>query len=200
MDLELATQVTNRLLAGREVPFRVRDNITVMVLGLHCFEEYATSLGITLPELQVDRAVEGLLEDLLESGGTAVKTGLDYFIEELSVMAVAGTLKHGRHYVYKDGLLALHFPSCHAAFAEHCKRTGFEGEVPDRKALRRQLIENVRRGGYIKELDARVSFGSERRRAVNVDLDIAKQTLEVDDFPQDEPDKEYRGQWGWQHD
>ncbi|MBN2530806.1 MAG: DNA primase [Deltaproteobacteria bacterium] len=199
-DLELATQVTNRLLDSKEVPFRVRDNITVMVLGLHCFEEYAASLGISLPELQVDRAVNGLLEDLLESGGTAVKTGLDYFIEELSVMAVAGTLKHGRHYIYKDGLLALHFPSCHAAFAEHCRRTGFEGEVPDRKALRRQLMENIRRGGYIKGLDERIQFGTERRRSVTVDLGIAKGTLEVDDFPQEEPERDFSSHWGWQHD
>ncbi|MBN2717047.1 MAG: DNA primase [Deltaproteobacteria bacterium] len=199
-DLELATQVTNRLLDSKEVPFRVRDNITVMVLGLHCFEEYAASLGISLPELQVDRAVDGLLEDLLESGGTAVKTGLDYFIEELSVMAVAGTLKHGRHYIYKDGLLALHFPSCHAAFAEHCRRTGFEGEVPDRKALRRQLMENIRRGGYIKGLDERIQFGTERRRSVTVDLGIAKGTLEVDDFPQEEPERDFSSHWGWQRD
>ncbi len=199
-DLETATQVTNRLLAKREVPFRVRDNLTVMVLGLLCFEEYAASLGIPLPELQVDRAVTALLDDLLESGGTAVKTGLDYFLEELSVMAVAGTLKHGRHYVYRETMLALHFPSCHAAFAEHCRRTGFEGEVPDRKALRRQLGENARRDGYIKELDARVSFGDERRRAVLVDLEKAKQTLEVDDFPQEDESPGYRRPYGWPRD
>ena len=199
-DLELATQVTDRLLSGREVPFRVRDNITVMVLGLHCYEEYAASLGIALPELHVDRAVDALLEDLLESGGTAVKTGLDYFIEELSVMAVAGTLRHGRHYVYKDTNLALHFPSCHAAFAEHCRRTGFEGEVPDRKALRRQIMENARRGGYIKETDDHVCFNGrgDRRRAVLLDIEEAKKSLTVDDFPQEESESrsDWRGQWG----
>ena len=115
-------------------------------------------------------------------------------------MAVAGTLKHGRHYVYRETMLALHFPSCHAAFAEHCRRTGFEGEVPDRKALRRQLGENARREGYIKELDARVSFGDERRRAVLVDLEKAKQTLEVDDFPQEDESPGYRGPYGWPRD
>lgn len=201
-DLELATQVTNRLLDSKEVPFRVRDNITVMVLGLHCFEEYAASLGISLPELQVDRAVDGLLEDLLESGGTAVKTGLDYFIEELSVMAVAGTLKHGRHYIYKDGLLALHFPSSHAAFAEHCRRTGFEGEVPDRKALRRQLMENIRRGGYVKTMDDHICFNgrSDRRRASLIDLNMAKASLTVDDFPQDDVEErnDWKGRWAYE--
>jgi len=95
-DLKLARELTDKMLADREVPFRVRDNIMVMMLGLHCFEEYASSLGIELPELDADVAVAKLLEDLLESGGTSVKTGLDYFLEELSVMAVAGTLQHQR--------------------------------------------------------------------------------------------------------
>jgi len=199
-DLELAASVTDRLLAGRDVPFRVRDNAAVMVLGLHLFEEYAASLGIKVPELQVDVAIAALLDDLLESGGTSVKTGLDYFLEELSVMAVAGSIQHGRHYVYRDGELALHFPSCHAAYSEHCRRTAFEGEVPDRKALRRQLVEIHRRGGYVKELDVHVCFNgrSDRRRAVLVDLEAAKKSLAVDDFPQPDPEVDrgsYRGRW-----
>ncbi len=199
-DLALATDITARLLGGREVPHRVRDNITVMVLGLHHFEEYAASFGIAIPELPVDVAVNALLEDLLESGGTAVKTGLDYFLEELSVMAVAGTIQHGRHYVYKDGELAIHFPSCHAGFSEHCRRTSFAGEVPDRKALRRQLIENHRRRGYVTAIDAHVCFNGrgDRRRAVVIDLESAKKTLTVDDFPQPDPELEsggYRGRW-----
>jgi hypothetical protein len=171
-----------------------------MVLGLHHFEEYAASFGIAIPELQVDVAVNALLEDLLEGGGTAVKTGLDYFLEELSVMAVAGTIQHGRHYVYKDGELAIHFPSCHAGFSEHCRRTSFAGEVPDRKALRRQLIENHRRRGYVTAIDAHVCFNGrgDRRRAVVIDLESAKKTLTVDDFPQPDPELEsggYRGRW-----
>ncbi len=197
-DLKLARDVTDRLLARREIPFRVRDNLVVMVLGLHLFEEYAASLGIALPDLELGRAVQAILDDLLEGGGTAVKTGLDYFLEELSVMAVAGTIQHGRHYVYKDGELALHFPSCHAAYAEHSRRTGFEGEVPDRKALRRQLVEHHRRGGYVSAIDTLVSFNGrqDRRRAVLIDLEAAKQTLTVDDFPQPDPEVErggYRG-------
>ena len=50
------------------------------------------------------RPLDDLLDDLLESGGTAVKTSLDYFLEELSIMAIAGTIQHKRHYIYKDDL------------------------------------------------------------------------------------------------
>jgi len=200
-DLLLAQQVTDRLLARREVPFRVRENLAVMVLGLHHFEEYAQSLGVAVPDLDVEAAVRGMLDDLLEGGGTSVKRGLDYFLEELSVMAVAGSLQCGRHYTYKNGALALHFPSCHAAYTEHCRRTGFEGEVPDRKALRRQLVEAHRHGGYIQALDELVCFNGrdDRRRAVLVDLEAAKRTLTVDDFPQPQPESASSGSYrGWE--
>lgn len=189
-DFAVAKDLTARLLEGRSVPYRVRDNLTVMMLGLHCFEEYATSLDIDLPDLEVDAAITKMLEDLLESGGTSVKTGLDYFLEELSVMAVAGSLQHGRHYVYQSGRLALHFGACHAAYCEHARRTGFEGEVPDRKAMRRMIVECHRRDGYVVETDALVCFNGrgDRRRAVLIDLEAAKENLNIDDFPEPDPD------------
>jgi hypothetical protein len=81
--------------------------------------------------------------------------------------------------------LALHFPNCHAAYTEHCRRIGFEGEVPDRKALRRQIDEAFRQGGYVKAIDDLVCFNGfrDRRRAVVIDLTEARATLDVDDFP-----------------
>ena len=201
-DLTTAKEVTERLLAGREIPYRVRDNLIVMVLGLIHFEEYAASMGVELPDLDIEGAVAAVLDDLLEGGGSSVKTGLDYFLEELSVMAVNGSIRHGKQYVYQDGRLALHFPSCHAAYSEHCRRSAFEGEVPDRKALRRQLMENSRRGGYVKEIDQNVCFRGreDRRRAVLIDMEEAKQSLVVDDFPDfdsddDDDDKDTR--YGW---
>ena len=189
-DLDIAAKATNRLLAGREVPHRIKDNITVMMLGLHHYTEYAKHLWIQLPELQFEPTINNLLEDLLESGGTAVKSSLDYFLEELSIMAINDTLKRGCHYTYKEDLLVLHFPSCHAAFSEHCRRSGFEGEVPGRKALRRQLVENQHRGGYVKDIDSLVYMGSgyDRRRAVLIDIEEAKRTLTVDGFPSSDSD------------
>ena len=188
VDLDAAIAITDRTLQGKELPFRVRDNLVVMVLGLLHFEEYAASMGVKLPDLDLDAAFEAVLADLLESGGSSVKTGLDYFLEELSVMAISGEIRHGKHYVYHEGLLALHFPACQAAYAEHCRRTGFEGEVPDRKALRRQLVENQQCDGYVRKLDELVFFNGryDRRRATLIDIDEAKRILAVDDFPEGE--------------
>lgn len=189
-DMSVAKSITDKLLKNREVPFRVRDNLVVMVLGLHCFEEFAASLDIALPDLQVDLAVDKMLKDILEGGGVSVKSALDYFLEELSVMAIAGTLQHGRHYIYDNGFLALSFGACHAAYCEHARRTALEGDVPDRKAMRRMVVECYEQDGYVKETDALVCFNGrgDRRRAVLIDIEAAKSRLNVDDFPVPEPE------------
>lgn len=197
-DLKLAEEVTTKLIEGHELPYRTRDNLKVMVLGLHHLEEYAAHMGVALPDLDVETAVAAVLEDTLD-GGTQVKTGFDYFIEELSVMAFTGALQHGKHYVYQDGLLALHFPVCHAAYAEHCRRTDYTGEVIDRKGMRRQVVEAKLRGDIVREVDAHVCFNgcNDRRRAVLIDLEAAKKRLTVEDFPVPDPDveRDYRGGW-----
>lgn len=181
----LAHEITDDLLEGRSVPIRVRDALIVMVFGLRNFIAYATSRGVVLGDLALEVATNAVLAALLEAGGRTVKTGLDRFIEELHVMAVQGRLLHRREYVLEEGYLALHFPSCHAAYTEHCKRIGFDGEMPDRKALRRQIDEAFRQGGYIKAVEDLVCFNGckDRRRAVIVDIEEARKTLEVDDFP-----------------
>jgi hypothetical protein len=198
-DLAVARRVVDRLLAGAEVPLRFKDNLAVVVAGLLHFEGYADSLGVKLPELDIEAFVKAEVEDLLDSGGCAVKTGLDYFMETLSSLAVSGVIQHGRQYYYAGGSLALHIPSCHAAYAEHCRRAGFEGEVIDKKALNRQLQEALRRGGYVVALNRPTSFGSrgEKRRATHIDIEAAKAVLDVDDFPQPDPeiDGGYRGGW-----
>ena len=189
-DLAVARRVVEATLTDREVPLRMKDNLIATVCGLVHFEGYAEALGIDLPELDVAAFVAAQCDDLLESGGRTVKTGLDYFLEILSSLAVSGSIDHGRQYTYSGGRLALHIASCHAAYAEHCRRAGYEGEVLDKKALIRQLQESQRRGGYVLEVSRPTSFGSraDKRRAALIDLETAKQVLDVDDFPQDEPD------------
>lgn len=174
-------------------------NLIATVCGLLHFEGYAESLGVRLPELDVAALVAAQCDDLLESGGRTVKTGLDYFLEILSSLAVSGGIQHNRQYTYSSGQLALHVASCHAAYAEHCRRIGYEGEVLDKKALVRQLQENHRRGGYVTEVSRATTFGTrgDKRRAAFIDLEAVTRLLDVDDFPQDEPSSAggYGGGW-----
>ncbi len=196
-DLALAKRIVERFVGGREIPIRLHDNLVAVVCGLLHFEAYAASHGIALPDLDVERFVNAQCTDLLEGGGHKVKSGLDYFVEILSSLAVSGAIQYERQYTYTGGQLALHLGSCHAAYAEHCSRIGYEGEVLDKKALVRQLQEAQRRGGYVVEVSRTVSFGSrnDKRRAAVINLAIAKAALDVDDFPQPSTSSSTRGPW-----
>jgi hypothetical protein len=197
-DLDLAKRIVARIVGKREIPLRLRDNLTAVVCGLLHFEGYAASVGVRVPDLNVDAFVNAQCNDLLDGGGNTVKSGLDYFLEILSSLAVSGAIQYERQYTYTGGNLALHIGSCHAAYAEHCSRIGYEGEVLDRKALVRQLQESQRRGGYVIEVSRVVSFGSrdDKRRAAIIDISAAKATLDVDDFPQPHTSAPGRGGWG----
>ena len=183
-DLNHARAEADRLLEGQMVPPRIRESIVVMLAGLGIYRDYARHMGVELAPLPTAEAVSAVMDDLLEGGGRAVKTGLDRFLEELSVMAISGEIESGRQFSLDGDRLALHFDSCHAAFTEHCRRIGYDGEVPDRKALRRQILEVYRRQGYVVCSRDLVSFRDtrDRRRAVVIDLARAGQELEVDGF------------------
>jgi len=200
-DLALARQVVERALAGREVPLRMRDNLIATVCGLIHFKGYAASLSVSIPEFDVSALITSQRDDLLESGGSAVKTGLDLFLEILSTLAVTGSIECNRQYTYSSGHLALHVASCHAAYAEHCRRISYEGEVLDKKALVRQLQENHRRGGYVVDVSRTTSFGhrGDKRRAAFIDLEAAKRLLDFDDLPQEPNNSAGSSSWsrGW---
>ncbi|WP_394845150.1 hypothetical protein LZC95_50010 [Pendulispora brunnea] len=170
-DLEIAAAAAKTLLRDRKVPLRVADNIRAMLLGIHLFEEFARSLEIALPsELDVQAAVDAVLEDVLETGN-AVRTALDHFLEMLSVMAAQGELRPSVHYAFADDRLALHLETCYDAFRAHCNRISYEGEMVDLRALRRLVLENKQQGGYVVAANERVRFSgkADRRRAVLID-------------------------------
>src|SRR5690606_41760224 len=84
---------------------------------------------------------------------------------------------------------------------ENTRRPGFEVQVPYRKAMPRHVQKSHRRNGYVLETDARVCVNGrdDRRRAVLIDIERAKQTLDVDDFPVPEPEVG-NGYRGWEKD
>lgn len=200
-DLEAATRLTDVLLARAcpemEVPDRCRDNLRVMVLGLVLFEQFAASLGVGLPDLEAEAAVGACLGELVE-GEHGVKSALDSFVEALSVLAHNGELEQDRHYVYQGGRLLLHVPSCFDKYLEERRRTGREDETNGLRALHRLVRENRDRGGYIKELERQVWLGGRNVRMAEIDLEQAKKTLDVDDFPTSSSSGAARS-WGQSH-
>jgi hypothetical protein len=183
-DLAIARAVASELLKDRAVPIRVAENLTVMLLGIHLFEEFAKACHVQLPEdLGVKSAIDAVLDDVLETDH-GVKNALDHFLEMLGVMAVQEELRPEQHFVVlEEGKLAVHLESAYDSFRAHCKRIDYQGEVVDLKALRRLISENRKQQGYVLDESQRVCFGSSgaRRRAIVLDLARAK-VVSRDDF------------------
>ena len=184
-DMAAARTILRAVLGERELPIRVVENLVVMVLGLYLFEEFAAECRCELAgDLDVATAVNAVLRDVLETEH-GVKTALDHFLEQLSVMAISGELRHRVHYVFDGGRLAIHLETAYDAFRAHCKRIDYDAEIVDLRAMRRLIFESKKAGGYVVAESERIYFDGpkDRRRAVLIDL--ARTTgLTADEFPQ----------------
>lgn len=185
-----ATQAVDAVKASRDVPVRLVENLSLMMVGLILYEEYGAHIGLTKDKLGFDDddiqdAVAVMLDDLLE-GESGVKSGLDQFMETLSVLARTKQIKEGVHYAYRDTApdkLYIHFRSCHAAFLEHIRRTGSDGEVLDHNAIRRQMRESTQRGGYVTDMGKIIKSYGRSARMIELDLDALCDSLDFDSFP-----------------
>jgi DNA primase catalytic core len=185
-DVEKARAVTDSLIAevpnGSAIPARCRDNLIVTVFGLTMFEAFATSLGVSLPELDIVPAIKACIVDLLD-GDRGAKDPLDQFLEALSTYALMGALQEGRHYGMVGGLLCLHLPTCYTVYLTERKRAGQEDDTNGLRALKRIVREKLERGGYVVEVDRRVHLGEQFVRTVAIDLEKVPDCLDVEEFP-----------------
>ena len=180
-DLDLARSDVERLIGARELPPRVMDHLVVLRLGLLHFTWYADAMGVDLPELDLVAVIDAVLDDLLE-GDRGVKSGLDFFIEKLSVLASQGKIRRGIEYVFTDdGLLALRLQECHNAYSTNW-RPQDGGERLDKKAISRLLRESLASNGYVKNTKVLRTFAKGRQRAVLIDFEKASESLDVDGF------------------
>ncbi|CAM4493480.1 hypothetical protein [Corallococcus exiguus] len=194
-DYGLARAVADSFVKGRQVPPRVADNVTAMLLGIHLFEQFAQECGYPLPaDLGAREAVDAVLKDVLEEE-TGVRNALDAFLHMLSVMAIQGELKHRVHYAFDEGRLCLHLESAYDAYRAHCKRIDYRGELVDTKALRRLIHENHRAGEYVLSPSERVCFAGKAVRRCALVIDVSKAPfISAEDFPH--ADDASRG-WRW---
>jgi hypothetical protein len=179
-DLGQARQITDEVLRGKDITPRIRTNLIVMNLGLIHLEQYAHELHAELPRLDHKVAVESVLEDILSEG--VVKSGLDYFLEKLSRLALRGIIEMGKEYPVDGGELYVDLEPC-LDEVNRTWRSSDEGERLDRRALRRLIRENQLDAGYVKETTSLETFRPhDRRRAVVIDLEKAREHLDLDGF------------------
>ncbi len=194
--IEFARAITNKFLSAadsegnplivgsEELPGRAVDNLIVMVFGLIVFQEFAKSLGVELEDPDVEDALRGQCNEILDADGTS-RDVFDSFIEDLSTYAQANKLRDGIHYAQVNGVLCLQLRGCYQVYLEQRKRAGLEDATNGLNALRRVIREKVERGGYVLRADHRVRFGDSLRRCVAVDPTLAPEGLDIDPFPVD---------------
>lgn len=203
-DLEAAKKIVIDLLESgnhENVPPRPFDNLVVMVFGVMVFEAWAESLGVELPDIDLDSAFTTIVQTLLEGDGSQVKDAVDGFIESLSTYAHTGVLVENKHYTViddeghrvfmasakeraKNKRLAINLSACHSAYLEQRKREGQPDETNGIRALRRAFEEKQgREGSYVLKVDHRVTLGSSRPRCVVIDPNHVPEALDFTMFP-----------------
>ncbi len=177
------------MLPSHGLPIRVRKNLSVVMLGVRVFKQFAETLGACLPEVDLSTVFTSLRNELLDGKHNRVKVSLDYFLEELSTLAATGELKAGNHYhLSTDGQYAINFPACYKVASEHVRRGNNEINIGDRKSLRRQLRESHKRGGYVKALGAYCAYtnlnhAKGEMRVDVIDFEQARRELDIDPLP-----------------
>lgn len=185
----------------RDIPYRVRDNILIMVTGLVALRRFARSYGIEIADDAfregVTESVNGLICELFERGAHE-EIGLTIFLETLATLAQTGRIRHGIHYTTDDinTRLYIHLPDCLAEFRKFARETSARVEVMDERAYRRQAREVCQRKGYVLNTNLAKWFEFSRdeggrsigktRRCIEIDLE----QLSFDASGFEKPDKD----------
>lgn len=181
-DIHKARRQADALIGDREIPPRVREHLAILQLGLNHYTGFSESLGVELPDLDYGGAFEAVLDDLVGSKGKGAKSSLDFFLEKLSTLAAIGKIKKGVHYAYQDHNVAFDLDVCLLAVDKNWSRLD-EGERLDKKNLHALIRDNMKTGGYVKAKSELVTFRKAYRpRALVIDLEAAKEKLDLDGF------------------
>ncbi len=189
-DLRKALAQVTYLTSELQISDRVTDNLSVMVMGISMYREYAASLDVNLPEFDVGACITHVLSELGIGTSGQVKSGMDSFLEEVSELASMGRITHGEEYECpSNGVLALHLPGCRTKLLTHRRETGQPTDLPDLPSLSRMASENQKEKekGYVRNTKRQVMFhsrdGVRRKRCVMICLDTANRALDLEDFP-----------------
>jgi hypothetical protein len=169
-DFVKAEQVLHETCGQRLLPERIRHNLLVIIFGLCQYEAFGQAHELPVPDqLDYTAVLDPVIEQLCSPEG-ATRTALDDLLEHLATLAEMGRLTRDHHFTWtQDDALALRLDLCLAEFRKYARDTMLDGEILNKAAYQRQLRENERAKGYVKETSALAYFGKVRQRAVFID-------------------------------
>jgi hypothetical protein len=168
---------------------RVKNNLTVMVLGMKLFKSYGQFCGAQVPRIDVGRILDYELEVVTGTRTGFVRSAVDQLIEQIGVMAQNNKIVENDDFVVthvdlKDigstRILGIKFNKIYDAFKEHARRTQFEGDQLDKRSYMDQFDQTV----YVYGKNHHVKFpDGKAHRCVVIKIDEAKKAgLDLEGF------------------
>ncbi len=188
---ELADATIARI-GYRDIPTRVRVNLTFIAFGGIAIDAFAAEIGARMPNVSLERIFRFLLknnfeEDESEEGDKLgrVRNNVDLWLIDAAIMANLGLIVDGKHYVVRDGKGYFWLAGIEAARAEWRRGQGLPGPGPRVLPLARTAREMVQAGGtYVLDASAREYFDDNKRmRCIVNELSKIPSSFGIESFP-----------------
>ena len=188
---ELADATIARI-GYRDIPTRVRANLTFIAFGGIAIDAFAVEIGATMPNVSLERIFRFLLKNNFEEDESdegdklgRVRNNVDLWLIDAATMANLGLIVDGKHYVVRDGKFYGWLAGIESARAEWRRGQGLPGHGPRVLPLARTAREMVRGGGsYVLDTHAREYFDDNKRmRCVVIELSKIPSAFGIESFP-----------------
>jgi DNA primase len=195
-DLSMCKKFVERILeniGGKDVSPRIKTNLIAMAVGNFIWEEFASSLGITLPSFDANNIFKSLITNASrsESGMSSVRDSADEFVSDLSTYAGLGLLQEGIHYTIlaqkEDDVIRkkiyIRLKLCYEVYLKEKKNSGQEDETNGYDALKLLISQKIKRGSYFFSKNHRVKFGDSQYSCIGIDPSLIPEELDFEIFP-----------------
>ncbi len=162
---------------------RIVNNLSVMLMGLTLFQDYATHCGLTMPKIDPTEFLDDQLKEITGTDSGAVRSSVDQLIEELGIMwqknekqitstnpgyepAVKQVPWWTRADVNKRSAIAIRFNKVFPEFKEYASRTKYEGDLLDKESYLKLFKECE----YVLSVSHPVDFDGKKMRCLCIDV------------------------------
>jgi hypothetical protein len=153
---------------------RIVNNLSVLVVGVELFKQYAEENSIIIDEINFGELLDYQLKEITGSNKGMVRSAVDQLIEEISVMAEGGIISNYDDFkmveIGKVKFLAIRFNKIFPQFKEYARKTNYEGDLLDKSSYVK-LFDDC---GYVYDKNKGVKFlNGETHRCLVLDIEKA---------------------------
>jgi len=183
-----SAEFVSLILSEFSVAPRIKNNLTVMVLGIELFRMFAHKNKFIVPEVDYESLLKEQLKEITGSNTGVIKSGVDQMLEFLSSLAANNFLQSEQDYKSVQAtsdsktspfLLAINFNKIYPNFKIYAQRVKYEGDLLNKEAYLKMFEETP----YIVDKARVIKFSGTARRAVILDVQkIEEAGILIDGF------------------